>query len=1746
MAANFITVSESDLGAGIDQQSAESRIQPGFSEDLVNVDPQPEGYLAKRPGYQGVAGYIPVRVSRVDWSNEAEDNLCFTLDSNIDLNNTNSSPIIVYGRLSIPAATNVPFKIYNPPTSGDEAIYFPKFKVDDKKSLLLSNTSISIPFDEHNQPSIFLTKTYLPTPTGNEAFYLNNYQINQSTLDLLLSYNISQDTDVFVSYKSLAPVSGSVHVQTISFTANVASTITAATHGLSSFNILTEFFEDDSTTWTTVEPNSVIIAPNGDVSITFSQSVTVTCVLRSVAFSQRKVFDLTPGDGSYTISSIPSHYLDVQVYLKNANTGNLEQVIPDSVIVNTENNTATVNWTNNVFELDEEMVLRSVNYTDSIIVYEPVPVLSNKLCVTISPQPSASGVDFDPQMTLWGIPHSEIYSDNTIYDKNGWTTHIDSYRAAGNNRVIAGLGGNLFAEYQQAEVGDTYLLPTLYPNIRSRVSTVNLYGHVLGPAFFGLTEVVPWGTGNNQQRLRSNNYFRFSGGEEGIATAVSAEWQSGNTVRYTLSCPNLQYNEGDNNAPNLLNQLLTISQSSNPLNSGTFKITSYSADLGNGVLSIDVENPYRADSDGDESYSMMQASILTDTLPLDSTGTFIYGDQILSEVIEDSQLVTVVESIGSSVILSGITEPIIFNDKQRIVAQRTGTIIPCKEAGDTQSVENLVRGDMLSITGLDRKVRISSINPSATSAISFAGSVVSGIPDTSLLAVGQRILIVNAGEWSGEQVVAEIIDATSLRIEKDLSNADPLPGGYSPRLVGKTIEIDENLQITDEIDGGVTLSVGSRWIPLEAPDDSFSLTDTTNERYFKYRNPGDQGIIKSTMVSDNMYFTNGEDSTLKWDGAALVRAGLPNWQPQMFVSLDTTAVAKIKLDRTFVETTEQRAGALFKLPHYSSNAFSVGDTVEIYRCTNAAPTVPVAGTIRIKAKITKLWIDSSSSAHDFIQIDYFGDLDSALGSTPLGGPSERFRIYQTATYKYYFRLAALDNNDNLLSSAVTSVDDCTVEMSTDAQIRIRLSRMPVWDIYDYDKLDLQVYRTKKNGVAPYYLLQSLPLKFNLNEQYIDFVDARNDDTLIQLDSVSTALEGAELGTQWSAPLRSKYITSAGNRLVQGNIKNDPALDIYFQKNEGDTAIVEADFTSEIITLRKNNSSTSNISDGENVQRFEFVASGTTITATSISSGVVTVSATGTWTAGHWVYLYRQGVLDGMQLSISGWHKITTGGTGSFTITTNLSSLPALASTANRVARATSGLDIPVYINSDDGNYATSVGNTAVVELRVMMRLAQAINAQQSVASSPWVIAQAGNLIGNGRLLLTQPKVIDSIFGIQVTTGLTTDMQLFANDLRLPRTINGSPYYKADAVSYEYPSRVLISYPNFPEIFSNPTATIDSESVSVVDVNSADGQEITGIIPFFGESAFGAAQKSGVVVVFKTNSIYLVDIAAKVSGINPVQRIESQGLGCTAPHSIANTRDGIMFANESGLYRLGRNLAIEYVGQKIERVWRERVNRSLLDRVFGHHYGTGSQYKVSVPLDGNTSPGDLLVYSHVREYRGGFGAWTRYSDHPAIGWANLFSDAYFATTDGQVMSVRRTGGVSDYRDDNRPIEMRALLRAMDFGDAGIRKSVRFLVVKFRVVADTSSTLLYTARDLVDNFEETDTFSLNDTRNDLTGLQDPNRIKIKSIRFSPKEKESIYFQPLILNGEIDQPVEIVEVSYRVTGMTDKGMEEAAETK
>jgi hypothetical protein len=131
-----------------------------------------------------------------------------------------------------------------------------------------------------------------------------------------------------------------------------------------------------------------------------------------------------------------------------------------------------------------------------------------------------------------------------------------------------------------------------------------------------------------------------------------------------------------------------------------------------------------------------------------------------------------------------------------------------------------------------------------------------------------------------------------------------------------------------------------------------------------------------------------------------------------------------------------------------------------------------------------------------------------------------------------------------------------------------------------------------------------------------------------------------------------------------------------------------------------------------------------------------------------------------------------------------------------------------------------------------------------------MIASAGSEYAAGELIVRQEKVV------------STTMECV-----LPAAITGASYYvgglaKAAAAEVSastklFTSRVLVSYQNFPEMFDNPFAD-QADSDSVVDVNSADGQDITGVIPFFGDAVFGGGQVEDILVVFKTNSISIQD------------------------------------------------------------------------------------------------------------------------------------------------------------------------------------------------------------------------------------------------------------------------------------------------
>ena len=182
--SKYITVPELDLGAGIDQLSAENRLQPGYSEDLMNCDPTPEGYLTKRTGYQSHAGFLPIRIERVEYLESLTNNLCFYLDSSvdvssIDLSEIRSSPLVVYGRTSTAHATG-------DLTNTDSAHYYSEFTANVRKTFLTGTNTMTIPEAEHGGGvfiSVGVAESTSVTDYSNSQFLVDSYVVDQLTGD---------------------------------------------------------------------------------------------------------------------------------------------------------------------------------------------------------------------------------------------------------------------------------------------------------------------------------------------------------------------------------------------------------------------------------------------------------------------------------------------------------------------------------------------------------------------------------------------------------------------------------------------------------------------------------------------------------------------------------------------------------------------------------------------------------------------------------------------------------------------------------------------------------------------------------------------------------------------------------------------------------------------------------------------------------------------------------------------------------------------------------------------------------------------------------------------------------------------------------------------------------------------------------------------------------------------------------------------------------------------------------------------------------------------------------------------------------------------------------------------------------------------------------------------------------------------------------------------------------------------------
>jgi len=1731
MAATTFSLIKEDPFQGIDARSPENQIPPGYVRDALNADVV-QGIARGRPGYAGYAGNFPVRVVSVEYD-DPNNQICFTLDSaielaTIDLLTVRSSPMVVYGRLSANIGAG-PF------TTTDSVKYYPGFFQQIRQTFQTGTNTLTVPGTTHGLGTINLfvgvAESLSASNLSNRYVLWDNINVDETSFDIDIDYTngTGSPISVFTYYADKDAVTGSTYVSgntsvpgTGTPTTLTGGPITAATHQLSNFNIIAQVYRDNGTNRDLVDPESLTIdTVTGSVTVIVTNSTGVAAdyfvILSAAPSANFKTGSLSGSTYTITIPNAERAFIFPGVYVSNGT--DLEMVIPDEIEYDSASNTISVTFQN-------------PGANSFTIYWEYATIRSTEICVTDTTL-TASGTDTRPQLTIWGLDHTEIYGDAPT-GREGWATHIDTYRIAGESRVVGALGGNLYSVREYSESGTSYLFGSALPSLFQRLASTT----VIAPAL--------WETG--QTPGRSRGYITGTGLGDNWATCTAVAFDplvGGGSTRYTLTVPALSLrnsagtaltvNDANVNTIISVGDQITAEDMSYSRHNGSFNIIQVGAS--GTTINIWVSNESITTSDWDDAGVTGSVGLFTDKLTLQSDSPFLPGDTILSDALSASQELEVLSSSDSTptdILVSGVVDVITIQAGVQLVGRRTGQVMPLRNVADAATAVNFVRGDIAFYSEeATRPLRIEYVNPlSDITGGSISGdgdmaTVTLGSGNTDHLSSGMRVLLRRAGVYTGEVLIEDVPSQTTFTFVS--TETDTVSG--TAVVVGHTVHLGEPIEWEDTTSDTNTLQVDRRLIPVEAPDDSYTLTPSTHIRYFDANTFGDQPFLRSCMVSDTLFLENGDDEAMKFDGSSLFRAGLFKWQPGVFIQTDTAPTARIVTSLRSVAYTARDAtrGRLTVAAEEDLDVLPIGTKV---RLTGSTELYTIISTTATSTPAYFIFLDRS--------------LDTGVAATGT--------LSESAVFKYYYRLNAVDQNQNVIASAVAQSEDYSVELTQDAAIHHKLVGFPAWDNYDYDAIYVQVYRTKANTSAPFYRVFQQRLPFNGADGYVEFSDSFRDSNLLDLDPINTALKGTELGVGWQEPLRAECITSAAGTAILGNVRDYPQLDMQLF---GDSTVTATQLSGSIFEFRRDVNDTTGTTDMLNRARYEFR---TDSTAFSI---VISEPATpGTYfevntglphglVDGNWVYIYYSALSTpstaNRPITYSGWWQVDVQSVTVFRVnyTGAGGSGGIVPFHPERLVRAAAGADIPILLGND-GNSSAASANTTLQLFQAGRRLALAINASMRNVDTtltgyttfvPWVIAIGGNDTGvSGRVLIRQPRVDEEALGMRLVA-LGTNFRVFVNDVE---RASGTTVSSQTAL---FPSRILIGYENFPEIFDNPTAILDTDSDSAVDINPADGQEVTVIVPFFGEAAFGAAQQSSVIVVFKENSIYLVDVNEKRAGRNPVQRIETEGIGCTAPNSVSVTKNGIMFANESGIYALRRNLVVEYVGKLMERNW-DRVDRTQLELAQGHHYTVGRKYKLSVPLLSETRTSEVFVYDHTNEVEKGVGAWTRYDNHPTTGWCNLNQDAFFCTSTGRMMVIRRMGDEVDYQDDHAAYTFRLQLRANDFGQSGSRKIYDSIYIGYRT-AVPSNAQVGTAVDTEQEYVNVTGARIVVPGTNLDGASDAVGRDVLTVRHNTSRRKGVSMSVQVETSTRLETVEIASVEFRVASVGSKGILEAIQT-
>jgi hypothetical protein len=188
-----------------------------------------------------------------------------------------------------------------------------------------------------------------------------------------------------------------------------------------------------------------------------------------------------------------------------------------------------------------------------------------------------------------------------------------------------------------------------------------------------------------------------------------------------------------------------------------------------------------------------------------------------------------------------------------------------------------------------------------------------------------------------------------------------------------------------------------------------------------------------------------------------------------------------------------------------------------------------------------------------------------------------------------------------------------------------------------------------------------------------------------------------------------------------------------------------------------------------------------------------------------------------------------------------------------------------------------------------------------------------------------------------------------------------------------------------------------------------------VTPPTGGRVTGIAAMDDAVVIFKERAIYRVVGNGPLSNPNAggdwsLPQLVTSDVGCSDQRTICTTPMGLVFQSSKGIYQLGRDFQVSYIGANVELYNDQSLVRARLD-------------ESTREIRFLTAEGSSLLYDY------GFGQWSLLTNH--LGYdAVMVNGAYhYLRTDGRVFKAS-----SEYRDDNFNIPLRIATAHIRLGEA----------------------------------------------------------------------------------------------------------------